>query len=71
MANREQRYIDGDILWTIQKEYDAEQVQEMIVAGDHMLRAKIHERQQCMSRVTLEEVRVSRCDAMSKKHAGE
>ena len=43
MTDGEQRHIDDDVAHAVEKEDHAEDEQQMVVAGDHVLGAEIHE----------------------------
>src|SRR5688572_33342149 len=44
MTDRKERDVQGDVFKSIQKEDHAEQKEQMVVAGDHVLRSEIQER---------------------------
>src|SRR3546814_16769224 len=43
MADREEADVQRDMLHPVEEEDDAEEEEDMVVTGDHMLRAEIHE----------------------------
>ncbi len=55
----------------VQKEYDTEQIQQMIIAGDHVFGAEIHECKQGLTGISLQEFRIPSFDAMCEKNTGE
>ncbi len=44
MAEREEAHIDDDVLQPVQEEDDGEKKEQMVVTGDHVLRAYIKKR---------------------------
>ncbi len=71
VTDREQRDIGGHLLEPIQKEDHAEQEQQMVITGDHVLGAKVHERQQVQAAGILQERLILGRDAMSQCLAAE
>src|SRR5688572_3250035 len=58
VADREQADVLHDILEPVEKEDDANQKQQMVVAGDHVFRAQVHERTDRGSLQALQENRI-------------
>ena len=63
VADREQRHIDADVLQPVEEEDHAEQEQQVVVAGHHVLGAEVDERDQ-RSPDLLDVALVARGDAM-------
>ena len=69
MADGEQRHIDADVLHPVEEEDHAEQEQQMVVAGDHMLGPEIDERPEQEARCLLDIALVALGDAMRQASA--
>ena len=59
-----------DVLQPVQKEDDADQEQQMVVAGDHVLGAEIHQRTDRRTVESLQEHGVLARDAMRARRRG-
>jgi hypothetical protein len=67
MAEREQADIERDMLGAIEEEDHAQQEQDVVVAGDHVLGAEIDERQQMDAGYLLNVSLVALGDGMSQE----
>ena len=65
----EQRHVQRDFFQSIQEEDDAGEKQQMIVAGDHVLRAEIDERHDLRARAVADEVLVALGNCVRKHDA--
>jgi hypothetical protein len=71
VADCEQGYENCNVFRTMKKKDHAQQVQQMIVAGNHMLGTEIGEDQQGLAGVTLQKFRVAADYPMRQQAAGE
>lgn len=71
MPNGKQRDLKAYILHAVQKENNAKQEQQMIVACDHMFGTQIHERDQVLTTDTFNERRIALRNTASPCTAGD
>ncbi|MCY1299650.1 hypothetical protein D9M70_491880 [compost metagenome] len=67
VAEREQRDIQPNILEAVEEEDHPEQEQQVVVAGDHVLGAHVHERHQQHAAAFLDETLVAFGHAMGER----
>ena len=70
VAEREQAHVEQDVLHAIEEEDDADQEEQVVVAGHHVLGAEVEERHDRRAVDTLHEHRVARRDAVGPGHRG-
>ena len=70
VAEREQADVEDDVLQPVEKEDHADQEQQVVVAGDHVLGAEVHERPDGRAVDRLEEQRVAARNAMRAEGVG-
>ena len=66
MTDCEEGDIDRDIFELVEEEDDAEQEEQVVVPGHHVLRAEVHERDRHHSRRFLDVSLVSGCDTVGE-----
>ena len=70
VPDREEAHVQHDVLRAIEEEHHADQEQQMVVPGHHVLRAEVHQRRHRGAVQRLEESAVPGGDAVRAQNRG-